>query len=427
MLAAHESNHRIEIENQSFEIKRCDYNHLPYDMLRFIRKSLTTPMAPFQIDRLLLQPDVEKTPTDILNIEDNCLCEILKRLSLLDLLTVSKTCKQLCQIAKTVFELKYKKKHIKLRDLKQNGEAMTNIEHLLNNFGSSISSLGLDDGIGDGNKIFGLIGQHCGNLKTLSVDGILMRKVNIGHHSQVYGRLETLGIVGGFLAVNEVLAACHQLKELDGMMIDCLDLTHVPLPSLVTLKLRFFKCAGMGEFLIRHPNIEKLEMQMPDPIVSDSLSNDVDQFMFDHLPNIREVEMFEISNDKISKLSEMRNLKSVYLDFDMKPIARAMKTFSTKNTPIETLELARGFIDDSAIGYICKMKTIKVFNLFQCNGFDENFLDRLLLHLPNLKRMCDSSGSLLDVDRILPMLKDKRVEWLNEISRDDDSFVSYVR
>lgn len=182
----------------------------------------------------------------------------------------------------------------------------------------------------------------------------------------------------------------------------------------------------MGEFLIRHPHIEKLTMQLPDPGVTASLLNDENQFIIDYLPNIREMEMFEISNDKIASLSEMKNLKSVYLDFKMKPIATVMKAFFTKNTPIEKLELASGFIDNDAIKYICEIKTITQINLFNCNGFDESKLTRLIQNLPNLKSIqsiSTRSVELFNLDAILPILRKKRVEWWNDSS---DSFVSYV-
>lgn len=425
VLAKYEAN-RLEIDNRSVQIKRGDFNNLPYGMLECIRESIETPMAPFEIDQLLLQPEIEKSPKNILNaLNDHCLCEILGRLSLLDLLRVSKACKRLGQIATKVFELKYKNKRINLDDLVENGEAMTNIEYLLKKFGSSISSIGINEDIGNGNNIFGLIDKHCKNMKSLLIDGVWMRSVNVKNYSQLYGRLESLIVIGGFLGVNSVLHSCNQLKEFQAMMIDCLDLTHISLPCLVDLNLRFFKCRGMGEFLIRHPNMEMLKMDMPDPIVTNSLSNNVEKFIFDHLPNIREMEMFEISDQKITKLSEMRNLKSVYLDFENKPVAQVIKQLSAKKTPIETLELANGFIDDKAIGYICEIETITKICFFKCIGFDEFFLIRLLQSLPNLKSICDSSGSMLILDNILPILKSKRVKWLNEVS--DDSFVSYVR
>lgn len=198
------------------------------------------------------------------------------------------------------------KTRIDLGDMIQNGETMTRIEYLLDNFGSSIVSINLGNGFGDGVKIgdiVGLIDQHCKNIKQLSLHGRTIENVRSDNYSELFGRLEALNIVGGFLGVNQFLAACSQLKVLEAMMVDCLDLTHVSLPRLVELTLRFFNCRGMGEFLIRHPHIEALTIGWSDAMVTDSLSNDTDQFIFDHLPNIRYMEMFEISDDKISRLS----------------------------------------------------------------------------------------------------------------------------
>lgn len=120
----------------------------------------------------------------------------------------------------------------------------------------------------------------------------------------------------------------------------------------------------------------------------------------------------------------MKNLKSVYLDFDMKPFARMMEKLSSKNTPIEKLELACGLLNDDAIKYICEMKTITEIHFFQCIGFDENILTRLVQKLPNLKAISDRSDTLFNLDKILPILKNKRIAWFNEIS--GDAFVSYV-
>lgn len=77
-------------------------------MYEAIRKSMTAPKAPIKIDKLLLHPEVEE-PKNILNaLNDHCLCEILLRLSSLDLLSVGKTCKRLNEIAKNIFKPKYK-------------------------------------------------------------------------------------------------------------------------------------------------------------------------------------------------------------------------------------------------------------------------------------------------------------------------------
>lgn len=399
-------------------------------MYKHIRTLMAAPMTTPQIDQLLLQPEVEESPRNILNaLNDHCLCKILVRLSLFDLCSIAKTCKRLNQIAKTVFESKYKNKSIRLHDVTAiGGETMANIAYFLSNFGSSITSIHLDDGLGEGDVIVGLVDQHCKTIRSLRVDGELMGNVTENnYHTELFGRLETVNIVGGFLGVNQFLNACPQLKVLQAMMIDCLDFRRVSLPYLIELNLAFFKCAGMADFLIRHPHIEVLSMTWPDPMVTYSLSDDTNQFIFDHLPNIRKMEMFEISTEKVTRLSEMGNLRSVYLDFDKKSFSRVMKEFAAKKTPIETLELASGVIGDNAIGYICELKTVTKINFFQCTGLDVNKLMRLVQNLPKIQSILDCSDELLNLDDILPTFKRRRIEWLNEIScNDDDTFVFYV-
>lgn len=282
------------------------------------------------------------------------------------------------------------------------------------------------DGVAHINDIVGLIDQHCKSIKLLSFDGRIFDYLSIERYSEFLGRLESVHIIGGFLAINYFLNLCAHLKVLESMMNVCLDLTDVSLPRLIELNLQFFKCHGMGEFLIRHPHIEKLTMVMPDNIVTYSLSDDINEFIFDNLPNIREMKIFEISQTNIARLSDMRNLKSVYLNFDMKPFGQIMKKLSSKNTPIEILELARGFIDDNAIKYICEMKTITKINFFQCIGFDKNKLGRLAHSLPNLRALSECSGAMLNLDEILPILKKRHIEWFNEISHDDKSYILYV-
>lgn len=110
------SKHRIEIKNDDIELKRADYNNLPYEMYKVVRKSMTAP-RPIVINQLLLQPEVQESPKNILNsLNDHCLREIMVRLSFFDICNVSKTCETLNQIAEEVVASKYKEHAIPLRD-----------------------------------------------------------------------------------------------------------------------------------------------------------------------------------------------------------------------------------------------------------------------------------------------------------------------
>lgn len=400
----------IEIESQIIQIKPADRNHVPYYMWKHIRSST----SPFYIRKLFFQLEFEASPGNILTaLNDNCLCEILARLSFLDLLSVSKTCERLNGIAKKVFKAKHK--HIVLKGISENGATM---EYLFKNFGSSIESIHLK------NYYFvikfdivGLIDKHCTNIKSLEFCAFLIDKFT--NFTTLLGRLEKLHLQQVSLVNNVWLNACSQLRVLDLLCVKYVNLKHLSLPHLVEINIKYCgPVAGMEEFLIRHPHVGLRGMDWP---------NSDKQFIFDHLPKIREIYIFQMSNDKISVLREMKNLKSLSLVFGMTSFERVMKELSLKNIPIETLELDEGLINDNAIKYICEMKTITEINFFRCIGFDENILTRLVQYLPNLKliRCWWSDEFNLNLDEILPILKRRRIEWSNYTV--NDVRVTFVR
>lgn len=249
---------RNEIAGHSILVKRADYNNLPYKMYKRVRNH----MNPIEVYHLLLQSEDEASPKNILNaLKEDYVCEILVRLSLLDLCNVSKTCVRLNGIAKTVFERKYKNKTIALKDLKRNGETMTmmQVQYFLNNFGSSITSISLCENIEDGvlSDVVGLLDKQCKNITSLTLDGELMEHFVIDNDMEMFGRLKELCICPGFIPFNRLLLACSQLEKLyistDNNFV--LDLIGVSLPNLIELHLCLFNCSGIEKFLMRHPRI----------------------------------------------------------------------------------------------------------------------------------------------------------------------------
>lgn len=122
----------------------------------------------------------------------------------------------------------------------------------------------------------------------------------------------------------------------------------------------------------------------------------------------------------------MKNLKSVELNFDLNPVAPSINEFLKQNTPIEGMDLYRGTIDNNAIESICKITTIKEIYFSNCTGLDSNKFIRLVETLPNLKKIvsCLTDDPAEFLDEILPILKDKCIEWSDE--RDEEEFGSYV-
>lgn len=232
--------HRIEIEGQSILVKRADHSNLPYKMYEDVRRYATTPI---EVDQLVLQPENEASPKNIVNVlNEDCVFNILARLTLLDLYSIAKTCKRLNGVAKRVFERKFKNETINLSELKRNSRTMLHIRDFVNNFGSSIKSINLCSEIEDGefDDVIGLLNQQCKNVESLtlklSLNGTLMEHFVIDDYIEMFGRLTKLsiGFCTGF-PLNRLLAACSRLEKL----VVCseadmsLDLRRVSMPSLV--------------------------------------------------------------------------------------------------------------------------------------------------------------------------------------------------
>lgn len=363
---------RIEIEGHNILAKRADHRNLPYKMYEHVRQYATDPpMTPFEVDQLLLQPEDEASPQNIVNVlNEDCVCKILVRLSLLDLCNIAKTCKQLNAIAKTVFERKYKKKTIDLSDLKQNGETMVHIRYYLNNFGSSVTSIDLYEKIEDGanSDVVELLDNQCKNLESLSLDGCLMEHFVIDNYMVMFGRLKKLCVRPGLLPLNRLLAACSQLERLNVYLDINSDLKDVSLPNLVALTVQAFNCWCLEEFLMRHPHIETFEFVMS-PTNPDLHHYYTNQLIYDHLPNIREINLY---SDETPPFSEMKNLKSVEFTFiNSKTVATSINELLEQFTPVEELLLDSGTIDDNAIESVCKIQTIKEIWFIDCSGLDK--------------------------------------------------------
>lgn len=417
----------INMDGHSIKLKQADCGYIPYEMYKYFTESASatsTPPTNNTGDRSNTKNAAitESSAKDMSNaLNDICLTRILQRLTLVDLVNVSQTCKSLQRIALTVFNARYKNAFVELGDL----GTVSFIEYFLKVFGESIGAINMKHA-DQCETILGLIGQYCPNIKTLAFTGHgwMDNPGIIDKNRKLFGRLEKVAVRGGFLAINDFLNTCTQLRVFTGSMIDCLDLRNVSLPHLTDICLSFFKCRGMGEFLIRHPHVEALEMEWPDPIVTSSLSGDTDQFIFRHLPNIRKMDIFEISNAKISHLCKMKRLKSVYLDGHMETLAPVVEKMWPKATSFETLELVKWVVDPTAITAISKMTSITHIEFLHCFFIGDRDWVRLIVNLSQLKEIWTSTPFFAITDEILPILKARRIKWRNEYL--EDRLVSYV-
>lgn len=407
---------------------RADISNLPYQMYnswRYLQHHETSD----GVNQLLLQPESEETsPKNLLNaLNEDCVCTILMRLTLVDLCSIAKTCRRLNKIARAVFERKYKNKTISLGELVQNGGTMTTIRYFLNNFGSSIESISLLTNIEDVvyNDVVGLVAKECKDMTALVLNGKFMENFVIANHVDMFGRLKEFHFILGFVPLNQLLAVCPQLELLDVATDEDLDLDlkNVSLPNLIELNLYLRNCSGIEAFLRHHPCIEGFALKSPAD--SDRQHFESNELICKFLPNIRKIELYR---NELLPIIEMKNLKSVeltFIDYWSDLVAPSVNQFLVQNAAIEELIVYGGTIDDSAIECICKIQTIKELQLNECDDFDIKKFIRLVGALPNLKKIiCSMMEPGEFLDKILPILQNKGIEWSDDYS--ESGYVSKV-
>lgn len=418
----------FEIDGHTVLAKQADYNLIPYDMCRLVRR--TPPMTRPYVYRLLLQPEDEASPKNIVfALNEDCIHEIWTHLPLLDLYNVAKTCRRFNDIAKIVFHKKYRNKLINLSDLKRYNEKMTTMrmQQVLTNFGSSITSFGVFEKYEQlsNNDIVGLLDKYCKNIKLLSLRGESIENFVIDDQIELFGRLKKLSIkvsLGSF-SLNRLLAACDQLESLTIFPGDKhvnFDFTNVSLtlPHLVELNLHSFNCYGLESFLRRHHHIEIFSLRHSSPFQGDHRRHiQTNRLIYVYLPNIRSVDIddSDLDDDKYRILAAKKNLRSVkvwFIGFRC-PVTPIINEFLKQETPIEQIQLLDGKIDDEVIECMCKAKSIQEISLFCSERIDLDKIVRLVESLPNLKKIttCCVDEPKEFLDNILPLLQKKSIEF----------------
>lgn len=415
----------IEIDGHSIPVKRADCNNLPDKMYECVRKEVTSATI-IEVN----QSEAEASQKNFLQVlNEDCIGKLLKLIGLIDLCSVAKTCKQLNGMAKTVFEQKYKKKTIDLNVFKRKEE----IQYFLDNFGSTITSISLCKKIKDAapNDVVELLEKQCKKVTSLTLRGESMDNRVIKNCTEMFGRLTALNVVPGSLPLNRLLAACPQLEKLMVYSVeDCdFNLKGVSLPKLAQLDLFLFKVGSAKEFLWRHPRIEIFTFQLPGAINFDGHHNTTNELIYECLPNISQIDLY-LSWDQTSRFSKMKNLKSVELHFQsINSVTKTVNEFLAQNAPIEKICLSDGTIDNAAIESICKMKTIKRIRFIHCTGLDGKAFIRLIETLPSLEKIVSCIFEMDTVeflDKILPILKSKGIQWSNRTDHFESVSGSYV-
>lgn len=377
--------HQIKIGNDVLEIKKIERTFFNFGKVN----------VKINVDEIFLQAPDENSPKNILNVlNDDCLTEIFKYLSIRDQCSVLGVCARFNRISKQLLAKAASKQHkndiSSFIDLTKMllSLPLQQANDYLRDLGSSIHTIDVGE-ISDLCKypyilhiFMGMISKYCKNVRTLYIDYSCDYILNLEMFSELvplFARLENLNFQCSGRYLDSLLPICSQLRALSIYTTNkkrTYTLPPIKLPKLVAFRWKGnryttdinnpLSIPALKTFISLNTQLEALSIR----------SSDWPFYDYD-------------SEKHDSLIGQLKCLKFLEIDVRLNlMILPLIQEFLSKNRQMEHLILKHSIkINDEVIEYISKMKTIQKLEFHFVREFDKRYLISLALNLPNLKAM----------------------------------------
>lgn len=356
-----------------------------------------------EVAEILLQAPDEDSSNNILNaLNDDCLLEIFQRLPKLDLWSVAGVCKRFNTIAKRRFALKYQEfRFCCPPEYGYKRYTLAQVENCLQKFGSLITLISQNDFENyldcTTDIVLGMIIEYCNKLDEIIICNISNPLEEFNNISTFFARLKKLVIYNGY-KINESKQIYRLIGQygsnIEELMLDKMKVSSnedfLHLSQLMNLKKLTLDFGGkpiarlMQAFSSKNVPIEDLV-----------INGEIDDNAIKYISSMKNISVLDITislsqpmiTTDFVQLGQLKNLKKLTLNFMGKPIVHLMQALSSKNVPIEKLDVRNCKIDNNAVKYICQMKNITKLMLNYVSGLVDNHLIEITQHLPNLEEI----------------------------------------
>lgn len=311
-------------------------------------------LGPLRIVKELLKPPDQDSPMNILNaLNDDCLCEIFKKLHFSTLTSVAMVCTRFNRIAKEAFSSKYHSEWINIFDLDWNRQPRwSQIEDFLSEFGSEIRSLSTLKVLNEwfikiAEHFFKLVHKYCKRLTRFQ-----FHCFNINE--------KTL-----YESIFDIISDCSELEYLDMHFYSDVELIlpTILYPKLVEVHFRWNHHLTYNlireeivRFLEQNPSINKLEIETDDETIINAVSR---------LEHLNEFKIY--------------NIRSV------PSLVEALSSHKMQNVEIKLgSDFGTQCIDVNSIDIIPKLENVTEIDI-NLHGIKKHSLIHLLQNLPNIK------------------------------------------
>lgn len=329
------------------------------------------------------EPPIAPSKIEIINLNDDCLINIFRRLRTADLNAIASTCERFRENARVVFNLT---QSTDLNVLDQRIGVDLEINRYLQNFGHFMRSIILDlsyRGIRyfvRNEEIFRSIMMNCGNgqLETLRLIGIQQRMPSdlLVQSQYLFGQLRRVQ-----------LHMCANINEILDMVGDeCTDLNvccwkgskeffaHRYFPHLEKFSFRIlmscedrkYKIENLQPFIERHPDLKSIKFHVP---------VNFDIAIFQQFKQLEQLHLFEIRSS-IDALISLTNLRRLLLESESIDIGNFLNQ-SESTECMENLSIVKYRMGSTFINGLNRFKNLRVLRLFHVRLFTYNNFNML--------------------------------------------------
>lgn len=335
----------------------------------------------------------------LLDLNDDCLFEILKYFHVLDLDAVNRTCKRLHRLGQDVFRLNHTAiniswKHLdKYSNINMAGLTYHNLRNLLNSFGSAIRKLNICSMSFkevNRNRLLNLI-IGCSSLECLCLTNIRIPAKFYEMNKSFFPKLKELSFISCMLndSIKRVFIQCNQLEKLtiasDTELVGMSLLVSFPrLVSVSFINNWQLQSKWLGKFFSLNRQLKKVELIK----CHDGVSDDIFPVISNELQGLESLSIrlnsFKNFGKNVMSLQSLKHLRELKFNRDSTNISSLIVELAALNK-LETLHLDGGVIDDYLVDALVQCKNLDTLKLRSIPSPKKRLLIELAKNLPKLQ------------------------------------------
>lgn len=339
--------------------------------------------------------NVNKEQPSIMQLNDDCLLQIMNNLNALDLCAVKDVCRRFRNLSTYHFQLTCKDSFSFGKNLCREDETISDCEAkiILLHFGQHIVKLTLDSAeMDDDIDILPIIGKY-ENIKELELRQIYIHTEGMDACNGIFSHLERLSINFCFTedeSIYDFLWHCKSLKHLEVDDLDEIDGSFLAkefgqLESLSLIDIKCFERFYINRCFKEHANLKKVEM------IKCNFTND---FMFrvisDNLVNVEEISI-QLRNftdsfqTNLFTLLKLNGLKRLEFNCGQQPIAEFIRSLAN-NSKMEHLSISDTDLNKDLCDALIKLQNLKTLKLISMQKTSKKFPKFLQQNFEQLER-----------------------------------------